>query len=171
MVERPDIIPSDVIYICPAERVQYQLTRVVDFRDVPISMPDPHFRWHTRHQDVAVVDEAMGLLTGVNKGRTEVVVFDRRLEEDMTQSTVYVVEPEYLDITLVPVTDGDDDWLCPGFDPALGLEQRASSAGNWHVVQGHEYIMTVELVDESFNRMCVHCPSASLCERVSPLFT
>ena len=154
VVERPDLIPSNTVYICPAERVQYTLTRMYDFHDVPIAMPDPNFRWRTRSSEVAVVDKRMGMLTGVNKGRTEVVVSDLRLDEDMTRRTVYVVEPSQLDITLVPVTTGDDDF-CPGFDSSWGLEQRASSAGNWHVVQGREYIMTVELTDENYNRMYI----------------
>ena len=152
VVECPDLIPGSAIHIIPGERVQYTLTRLMDYRDVAITMPDPNFRWRTAASDVAVVDERMGLLTGINQGRTQVVVSDLRLDEDMTQRTVFVVEPTALDLTLAPVLT-EQDATHAGFDPLLELEQRASSAGNWHVVHDREYIMTVELIDENFNRM------------------
>lgn len=146
VVELPELVPDKPQYLAPGTLLPYKLRRRVNLRPQPIDMPHDFFRWRSSVENVATVDNRMGLLAAVALGSSRLTVYDLRLEDDIsTSAMVHVVDPESLDMTIRPVVDDKDI--------EKDAEQRASASGKWHLVHGTQYSLWIEMRDEKLRVM------------------
>lgn len=100
-----------------------------------ISLPSPHHRWSLDNSTVADIDTVSGFITARTYGSTVVTVEDLRLSGHQQTSTIHVVRPISLVLSLSPLL-GKETGAVSNVKQSVVL-----SDSNWQVVAGRKYVV------------------------------
>ncbi|KAJ9594722.1 hypothetical protein L9F63_013996, partial [Diploptera punctata] len=100
------IDPAD-IYLLKGDSVKYRILQVHQGRLEEIQLPSSQYYLEVEDPKIATIDVHTGVLTGLFKGKTKVLLRDRNVEEKeagvrIPTSTVTVSSPCYLNLAILP---------------------------------------------------------------------
>lgn len=98
-------------------------------------MPSPHYRWSLDNSTVADIDTVSGFITARTYGSTVVTVEDLRLTGHQQTSTIHVVRPTILVLSLSTLLGKGTGVVSSGKSPVV------MSDSTWQVVTGRKYVV------------------------------
>jgi nuclear pore complex protein Nup210 len=100
-----------------------------------IPLPSPNHRWSLDNSKVADIDTVSGFITARTYGSTVVTVEDLRLTGHQQTSTIHVVRPISLVLSLSPLLGKGTGAVSSGKPPVV------MSDSSWQVVAGRKYVV------------------------------
>lgn len=135
VAEAVSLGPPSPVFMIPGTRLQFTLRALRRNEVKVISLPSPHHRWSLDNSTVADIDTVSGFITARTYGSTVVTVEDLRLSGHQQTSTIHVVRPISLVLSLSPLL-GKETGAVSNVKQSVVL-----SDSNWQVVAGRKYVV------------------------------
>ncbi|XP_070565297.1 nuclear pore membrane glycoprotein 210-like isoform X2 [Ptychodera flava] len=96
--------PSHDIYLLVHAHIKYRVEKLRQGKLAFVTMPSLQYSLELKDSDVASLDRATSIVTGITQGDTEIVLKDKNVKEELSQPTagIHVVEPSYLGFVVLP---------------------------------------------------------------------
>ncbi|XP_072999237.1 nuclear pore complex protein GP210 [Typha latifolia] len=135
VAEAMSLDPPSPIFVTVGALINYKL-RVIRLNTVQaIDLPSQHHRWQVTNSSVAWVDSTLGTAHTLEVGVTNVVVEDTRVSGHIQTSSLHVVIPKILCLSLVPLANASIH--LEGITPI-------PPSVMWYVFPGQEYLIHVK---------------------------
>lgn len=135
VAEAVSLDPPSPVFIIPGTRLQFTLRALRRNEVKVIPLPSPNHRWSLDNSKVADIDTVSGFITARTYGSTVVTVEDLRLTGHQQTSTIHVVRPISLVLSLSPLLGKGTGAVSSGKPPVV------MSDSSWQVVAGRKYVV------------------------------